>query len=225
MPWRERYRAAMNCQIMHDSLDRRAGWTEEYFLLEAGSVAGYGSILVDGPKAGTRTVFEYYVFPEWRSGVFDLFNCLLAASRATAILAETNDVLMTAMLQVWGQNIRSEKIVFDDKLTTDLLLEGVTLRRPEAPRDEWMLEADGTAAAFGRVLFHYNRPCGDIYMRVWEPYRQRGLGSFLVRELKKACYERSSVPCARCNVSNVASRKTLEKAGFTSCAHILSGAL
>ena len=225
LPWRERYRAEMNCQIVHDSLHPRAGWTEEYFIEAAGSFAGYGSIVVGGPWVGTRTVFEYYVLPEWRSHVFDLFECLLTASNATAILAQSNDALMTVMLYVWGRNISSESIVFADKVTTHLSLEGVTLKPPEGSQDEWTLVTDGTTAAYGGVLFHYNRPYGDIYMRVEEPYRQRGLGSFLVQELKKVCYEMDSVPCARCNPGNIASRKTLQKAGLVPYAHLLTGAL
>ena len=36
----------------------------------------------------------------------------------------------------------------------------------------------------------------------------------MVQEIKRACYDRGSVPAARCNVDNTASRKTLQKAGF-----------
>ena len=74
-------------------------------------------------------------------------------------------------------------------------------------------------------MFHYNRPYGDIYMKVAEPFRRRGLGSYIVQELKKICYGMGNIPCARCNTSNIISRKTLQKAGFVPCAHILKGAL
>ncbi len=62
-------------------------------------------------------------------------------------------------------------------------------------------------------------------MEVSEPYRRRGLGCFLVQELKRICYELGSIPCARCNPDNIASRRTLQKAGFVPCAHILRGIL
>jgi RimJ/RimL family protein N-acetyltransferase len=32
-----------------------------------------------------------------------------------------------------------------------------------------------------------------------------------------------SVPAARCNPHNIASRKTLQKTGFVPCGHILTG--
>ena len=60
-------------------------------------------------------------------------------------------------------------------------------------------------------------------MDVAEPFRRRGFGSFLVQELKRVCYEGGHVPAARCGVDNVASRRTLQKAGFVPCGHILQG--
>jgi GNAT superfamily N-acetyltransferase len=86
-----------------------------------------------------------------------------------------------------------------------------------------MIESDGVAVATGGALFHYNPPYGDLYMEVSEPYRRRGYGSYLVQELKRICYEIGKVPAARCNVANVASRKTMEKAGLLPCARILQG--
>jgi hypothetical protein len=62
-------------------------------------------------------------------------------------------------------------------------------------------------------------------MKVAEPFRQRSLGSLLVQELKRVCYEGGSIPGARCNPANVASRKTLQRAGFVPFGHILDGVL
>ncbi len=60
-------------------------------------------------------------------------------------------------------------------------------------------------------------------MGVSESYRQRGFGSYLVQELKRISYEMGKTPAARCNVANVASRKTMQKAGLLPCARILLG--
>src|SRR5262249_62021949 len=88
---------------------------------------------------------------------------------------------------------------------------------------KWLLEIEGNIAATGGILYHYNRPYGDIYMAVAESFRRRGLGAYLVQELKRICYEQGSVPAARCNPANVASRKTLQKAGFVPCGCMLHG--
>ena len=98
--------------------------------------------------------------------------------------------------------------------------------RKRQPEGDWMLlEVSGEVAATGGILYHYNRPYGDIWMEVAEPFRGRGFGTYLVQELKRICREGGSVPCARCNTGNVASRKTLQKAGFVPCAHMLCGKL
>jgi GNAT superfamily N-acetyltransferase len=223
--WRDLYRQEMHCQIVHDNMHARPGWTQPYLVEIERAAAGYGSILIGGPWTGTRTVFEFYLALQHRARVFDAFSSLLTVSEATAIKAQTNDSLLTVMLHAWAKDIVGEAIVFEDKLTTALTLDGAALRRRGEPEPDWCLEVDGAIAATGGILYHYNRPYGDIYMEVAETYRRRGLGSYLVQELKRVCYELGSIPCARCNPDNIASRKTLQKAGFVPCAHILSGTL
>ncbi len=80
-------------------------------------------------------------------------------------------------------------------------------------------------ARLSSILFHYNRPYGDLYMEVSEPFRRRGLGSYLIQELKRACYELGAIPCARCNSTNNPTRWTLQRAGFVPFAHILNGSI
>jgi GNAT superfamily N-acetyltransferase len=222
---RDLYREEMNCQIVHDSLHSRAGWALEYLLEAEGVVAGYGSILIAGPWTGTRTSFEFYVLPAYRSRAFDLFTALLAESDSTAMEIQSNDALITVMLHTFAHNIASEKIVFAEGLTTSHTLPGATLRRLDHMPAEYALELDGSVAASGGILFHYNKPYGDIYMKVEEPYRQRGIGAYLVQELKRICREMGSIPGARCDLKNIASRKTLQKAGFVPYAHMLTGSL
>lgn len=223
--WRELYRQEMDCQIVHDSMHVREGWTQPYLIEINGATAGYGSVLIGGPWKGTRTIFEFYVAPQHRSGVFDLFSCFQTASAATAMEIQTNDTLITVMLHIWAHDIKSDKIVFEDKITTSHTVDGVIFRRREGPEEDWVLDVDGVIAANGGILYHYNRPYGDLYMEVAEPFRRRNLGAYLVQELKRVCYERGSIPCARCNTHNLASRMTLQKAGFAPCAHILTGKL
>jgi GNAT superfamily N-acetyltransferase len=77
--------------------------------------------------------------------------------------------------------------------------------------------------ATGGFLTHSNPPYGDVYMAVAESHRRRGYGSYLVQELKRVCYEAGRRPAARCNAANVASRKTLEKAGMLPCGRMVMG--
>jgi GNAT superfamily N-acetyltransferase len=240
LPWRDLYRQEMSCQITHDSIHFRARWSREYLLRDGPTTVGYGSVAVAGPWKEKPTIYEFHVTPPARGRAFELFESLLTASGAVAIETQSNDPQLTVMLHLFASNVESESILFHDRLTTHHPAPPGVVFRPVTRGDakraaeqnlgwdpnsdaQWLLEQDGIVAATGGILFHYNRPYGDIYMAVGEPFRRRGLGGYLVQELKRVCYENGDVPAARCNPTNVASRATLQKAGFVPCGHILVG--
>lgn len=234
LPLRTRHREEVHSQIVHDSLHRREGWTLSYLLELDGHAVGFGSVAVAGPWKDKPTIYEFYCLPGHRSRSFVLFEAFLAACGARFFEVQTNETLLMVMLHAYGRGVESEKIVFADHGTTALPPMGATLRSATAREEiiaaigrrqgggEWILELDGAEAGKGGILFHYNRPYGDIYMEIGEPFRRRGLGSYLVQELKRSCYEFGAIPCARCDPSNRASRQTLLKAGFAPVAHILN---
>jgi len=237
LPLREQYRQEMNCQVVHDSIHRRRGWTATYALKVDGVTAAFGSKAIGGPWTDKPTIFELYILPEYRARAFDIFETLVAASGARFLVIQSNDLLQSVMLHTYARDIQSEAIVFQDRLTTALPSMGTTMRclMPEGhirqciqARDggpEWRLELNGETVATGGILFHYNRPYGDIYMDVPELHRRRGFGALIVQELKRAAYELGAIPGARCNTGNIASRKTLQKAGLVPYANILTGTL
>jgi len=232
---RDLYRQEMSCQIIHDSIHVRPGWSLEYLLSAAGRAVGYGSIAVVGPWKDKPTLYEFYVLPYYRSRLFDLFSVLLETSGVHRIETQSNDALLTTMLHTFAHDVMSESILYHDRLTTALAPAGALFRLAtsadglEIPAEQLLshgvVEVGGAVAGKGGILYHYNRPYGDIYMEVAEAFRRRGLGSYLVQELKRVCYERGNIPSARCNPKNFASRKTLQKAGFVPCGHILFGSV
>jgi GNAT superfamily N-acetyltransferase len=230
---RELHRQEMNCQIVHDSFPGR-GFSDPYLIQLDGRIAGYCLV---ANRYEPDMVDEFYVAPAYRGEALPIFRQVLALSGATKIRAQTNDRLMLLMLYDCARNIKSDTILFADGFKSHLSCpDGVSLRRttdaekeqlkPLYPHEgvgEWLLETADGVVATGGALYHYNPPFGDIYMEVDERYRQRGYGSYLVQEVKRLCYEIGKVPAARCNVSNVASRRTLEKAGLLPCGRILMG--
>lgn len=237
LPLRTRHRIEMNCQIVHDSIHRREGWTLSYLLDLDGVAVGFGSVAIAGPWKDRPTIFEFYILPPYRYRAFALFDVFLAASGARFFEVQSNDALLNVMFHTYGRDIASEKIVFADEITTSLPANGAVLRPVTSEVEtlacleqrqgggEWVLDVDGVTAAKGGILFHYNRPYGDIYMEVRESFRQRGLGGYLVQELKRECYRLGAVPTARCSPANLASRRTLQKAGFVPFAHILNATI
>jgi GNAT superfamily N-acetyltransferase len=227
----------MNGQIVHDSIHQRQGWTVTYLLNIDGVTAGFGSIAVAGPWKDKPSIFEFYVLPEYRAHGFKLFEALLTASNARFMEIQSSNVLLAAMLHTYARDIWSEKIVFRDAITTALPANGATLQQLTSDREtrhaivqrqggtEYQLVLDGATVATGGLLFHYNVPYADIYMETVEPFRRRGFGSHLVQELKRCAYTLGSIPCARCDPANVASRETLQKAGLVPFAHILNGSI
>jgi GNAT superfamily N-acetyltransferase len=236
-PLREEYRSEMNCQIVHDSIHYRPGWTREYALDVKGQIVGYGSLAIAGPWRDAPALYEFYVRPEHRMQTFDLFASLLSICGARIIETQSNAPMLTVMLHTFTRNIRPESILFRDAFRTSLAPEGANFRAATAKDAEqlrqqgldesaaWLVTWKGEVAGAGGVLYHYNPPYGDIYMEIAEPFRRNGLGAYLVQELKAVCRNGEKVPAARCNVGNQASRKTLQRAGFVPCANIVVGDL
>jgi hypothetical protein len=228
---RDLYRQEQNCQIIHDSILRR-GLADPYLILVDERVGGYGGVW---NKYDIGRLMEFYTLPQLRASALPMFRELLAASAATQIEAQTNCPLMLLMLYDCATNIVAENILFQDTFVTHLTCPGGNFR-PRTPKNdasmfphrdepigEWVVESQGVAVATGGFLCHYNPPYGDIYMEVAEPARRQGFGSYLVQEVKRVCYEAGKRPAARCNPSNIASRRTLEKAGLLPCGRLLVG--
>ena len=57
LPLRTRFREEMNCQIVHDSIHRRDGWTLCHVLNLGGVAAGFGSVAIGGPWKDKPTHF------------------------------------------------------------------------------------------------------------------------------------------------------------------------
>jgi GNAT superfamily N-acetyltransferase len=182
---------------------------------------------------------ELFVRPDDRALAPALFRRLVAASGARAVEAQTNDALLARMLQEHATEPSSDRILFDagDTTTLDVPLPGAVVRAVTAddrarvfahahePVGAWGVAYDGALVATGGLAHHYNPPFADVYMEVAPAVRRRGVGSWLVQELKRICREAGGVPAARCHVDNLASRRTLERAGMRPCARLVRGRL
>ncbi len=231
LPLRQLFLQECNFQIRYNACHER-GWTDSYLLTSGESPVGYGAI--KGQEIADRdTIFEFYLIPPFRKYAGEFFLELIAASGARFIECQSNDFLLTSMLYEFAQNINSEVVLFADQAVTTHTIPGVVFRRRTEndmifehklePAGEYVLEWNGEIVTTGGFMLHYNMPFADLYMEVKESFRRKGLGSFILQELKQACYLAGRVPAARCNIQNKASRAALLKAGLRVCGFMLKG--
>ncbi len=132
-----------------------------------------------------------------------------------------------------SDSVTSDVILFGEHTVTELKVPNTTFRAKQEtdqlfehkhePEGSHVLELNGEVVATGGFLLHYNMPFADLYMEVREDQRKKGFGSYLIQELKKACYISGRVPAARCDSDNQASKNTLLKAGMGIAGYMLTG--
>jgi len=197
---------------------------DPWIVLREGSAVAYGGVWTRHHKG---RVMEFYAVPRSSVDPVRSLRELVTASGATHMEAQTNIASMLRLLRTCATDISEENLLFDDGPPTDLSCPGATFRRrreeDDAPEGEWVVSLGGKAVAGGGVLTHYNRPYGDLYLEVREDYRGRGVGSWMVQELRRVAREGGHVPAARCAPGNEASRRTLERGGLVACGSLLVG--
>ncbi len=117
---REQYRQEMNCQIIHDSIHSRPGWSLEYSISLEGRAIGYGSVAKAGPWKAAPGIYEFFVQRSFRSRLFDCFVALHQATGVSRIETQTNDVWLASMLHTFARDVKAESILFRNEITTEL---------------------------------------------------------------------------------------------------------
>ena len=230
-PFRALFLQEANFQIRHNACHER-GWTDSYLLKIDDVAVGYGSI--KGQEiAGRDTVFEFYVIPPFRKWSSLVFRGLAAASGAKYVECQSNDLLLSSMLYEFTRDVSADAVLFEDHAVTAHKVPGAVVRprrdddrifeHTVEPIGDYILELGGEIVATGGFMLHYNIPFADLYMEVRKDRWGQGYGSFLLQEVKKACYVAGRVPAARCQIQNKASRATLIKAGLRVCRFLSMG--
>ena len=222
-----------NAQIRYNACHER-GWSDSYLLSVDGSSVGYGS--VKGQEIPDRdTIFEFYISPPHRKWASQLFQRLIAASGVKLIECQSNAPLLQSMIFEFSKDIHSPVILFSDHMITDLVAPGLVFRKKlegdmlfkhhHEPEGSHVIVSKEEVVATGGFMLHYNAPFADLFMEVREDLRKKGVGSYLIQELKRECYLSGRVPAARCNIENHASRATLLKAGLKIAGFMMIGTI
>ena len=232
LPLRNLFLQEINFQIRYNACHER-GWTDSYIVTQDEITIGYGSVKGKENISDRDTVFEFYIIPSFRNIASLAFSALLDFSKVSFIECQTNDLLLTSLLYQHAQNILSDTILFKEHSTTFLTANKINFRKRSdddiifehfsEPMGDYVAVLNNEVIATGGFLLHYNKPFADLYMEVNKDHRRKGVGSFLIQEIKRECYLAGRVPAARCGIENIASKATLIKAGLVIAGYMLSG--
>ena len=232
LPYRDLYLQAMNRQIRYNACHER-GLSTLYLFILNGVPIGYAAVKGKNEPTDRDCIFEFFLLPAQRKLASLAFQQLILFTQAAHIECQSNDGFITPLLYEFAEQIRTGVILFEDQQVTDLKIPEVSFRpyndddkvfeHQSEPPGDYVLVWNSKVVATGGFLLHYNRPFADLYMEVQVEHRGKGLGSYLLQEVKKACYLAGRVPAARCNLENKVSRSCLEKAGMGVCGFMLEG--
>lgn len=228
------YLTEMNTQIRYDACHARS-WSDSYLILSQSKKIGYIAVKGLNDLSKRNTIFEVYILPAYRKQSQSIFEQFLSEFPCTHMEAQSNDLFLSHQLERLCQQIKSEVILFKFDQITDLQIPATIFRKTLSTDDvygkkkkdigQFVLEINGKIVADGGILLHYNKPFADLYMETCKENRKQGYGSYMIQELIKECFHQHRIPAARCSRDNVASQKTLLKAGLKVSGHMLTGTL
>ena len=173
-----------DCPRFHPS---PRGWTHPWHLPREVAV-GFASAAVSGPWTDRPTVIEFYLLPPCRSRAFEAFEQFLRVSGCDPFWRRRP---MSRCIPPWhspSDVICSRRRSFSrtgprrhSPRGASLLVSNHFARGGPGSHEstawgggEWILELEGQPIGKGGILFHYNRPYGDVYMEVDGSHRRRG---------------------------------------------------
>ena len=221
----------LNAQFRYEVCHIRR-WADYCSLKLDGEVVGYAAVKGMESLTNRATIFEFYLLPGYRQHAWFFFRRLLDFTDARYIEFQSNDDMLAALAPGCCSTVHHDLWLLEDDHVTQHLWPGAEFRKRKSEETiAWQLEEPGDyllllgdkIVAEGGFLLHYNLPYADIHMSVTPAYQGRGIGSYFVQELKKACYLSGRIPAARCQFDNLASRETLQKAGMRICGQLLWG--
>lgn len=221
-PLHRRFADEAGCQVVRDSILGR-GLADGWMIEVDGAPVGYGGVWNEHHP---DRLMEFWVDPAHRDESDRLYHALIASSGATSVEAQTNIPWMSEPLYRLGGTVAEENLLFAEGERTELAVPGAILRERCAddtgPDGDFVAEIDGRVVGAGGFLRHYNPPFVDLYMAVAIEFRGRGVGSWMIQELRRVVRDEGLVPAARCDRDNEASRRTLLRGGLRECGRIVS---
>ena len=218
-------RAEARCQIVRDSILGR-GLADAYVICDADAVVGYAGVWNDHFP---NRLMEFFLVEGARYAASEYFLSAVRIAGATAAEAQTNLPLQHRLIREHVDSPVVENILFGNDTQSCIDRPDLVFRARDpddsGPEGQWVVERGDEVVAAGGILHHYNPPFVDLFLEVIPTERGGGIGSFLVQELCRVCREFGDVPAARCDPTNMPSRKALRRGGLAEIGEIVAGRL
>ncbi|HPG41745.1 MAG TPA: GNAT family N-acetyltransferase [bacterium] len=241
-PWREMYLNSLpEAQELY--LEMQIDKAACYIVQIAANPAGYFFM---GPNAA---LLEYFIAPEYIDQVDHVFQEIVRAFAVQTALCKSFDHTLLSCCIAVQKSVKAIGIHFRERREKPLPpLNPAVHIRFAVPEDEHKIalmneevfeedEQIGDYIKTQRILVFTlhdailgfgifsrvipGRPEFDIGMLVDKPFRNQGYGSYIIHYLADYCRKNGWRGICGCAIDNIASRKSLEKAGFIACYRLL----
>jgi GNAT superfamily N-acetyltransferase len=213
------------------------GKSQCYIIIYNGKKAGH--FFVDSK----RTLVQFYIFREYFIHAPEIFEYLISNDIAENAAVSTKETEFLSLCLDYQKSISIDSYLFTDNKDIKYELANFkdvsfrlaksndigTIKTKCDPAFEgyyedliennqlFVLYSGDILLGIGEFrISKSNEQYGDIGMIVTEQYRRKGVGTYIITQLKEHCYRNNLKPVASCNHTNIASKKTLEKSGFIS---------
>ena len=210
-------------------------WESEYFIIKVDSaMAGYICVGAD------KTLYEFYLMKSALLLSQEIFKYLIDMKYITSAYCKSFDhLLLSLCFDFYKQAVCSAYMFRDDIGMKDSSRKNMDIFVRLAGKDDigsiiemsgdffcgleenisreevFVFYADDVLLGAGSCKKVWDgMNFYDIGMVVAEGHRNKGIGTFIISNLKEYCYNNGRIPVCGCSYKNHASKKTLEKAGF-----------
>lgn len=198
-----------------------------------------GYVLLDEPE---QTLLEYYVTRPFLDQVDAIFGKILQRCGIRQAFCKSFDHTLLSCCLTYQKSVRPYGISFREyapleqieapspvrvrlanandiplvvSVNEEIFEADEEIHEVIGNQNMFLFEQGTTLVGFG--IFQRNipgRPDFDIGMLVTKPFRRQGYGAYIIRFLTEYCLQNDWRPICGCAIENIASRRTLEKAGY-----------
>jgi GNAT superfamily N-acetyltransferase len=210
-------------------------WEAQYFKIDFDSDwVGYACISTN------KTLWQFYLLKTaWIHGQ-EIFRALIDQGYVKAAECISFDYLLMSLCMDFHKTACCSAYVFRDDTDVDYHLSSIgDIHLRKAKEDDFDILSEISGDFFYNLEDHIQKEevmmfysgeellgagtckkifCSlnyyDIGMVVADKHRNKGIGTLIVTQMKKYCYDHELIPVCGCWYLNLASKRTLEKAGF-----------